>query len=147
MRVSESSAIARSSSGSFGASSIAARYCVMRLRHVASTPMDVAQGAKRREILRRSLEHGFEFLLRFVELAEMQQRPAEGDARGKIPGMSGETAAANVDGFLMPAEAPALFGELRKRNRRRIVFDPASKVFQSNVVRHSAAPEGRGYLG
>ncbi len=49
-------------------------------------------------------------------------------------------------GLLMPAETPALFGELCKRNRRRIVVDPASKVFHSSVVRHSAAPEGRGYL-
>jgi hypothetical protein len=44
----------------------------------------------------------------------------------------------------MAAETPALFGELRKRNRCRIFFDPASKVFQS--LRHSAPPEGRGYL-
>jgi hypothetical protein len=39
--------------------------------YVASTPMDVAQGAKGREVLRGSLEHDFELLLGFVELAEM----------------------------------------------------------------------------
>ena len=59
--------------------------------------------------------------------------------------MSGETAAACLDRFLMLTEAPILFGELRKCNRRRIFFDPASKIFHSSAVRHSA-PEGRGYL-
>jgi hypothetical protein len=44
----------------------------------------------------------------------------------------------------MAAETAALFGELRKCNRRRVFFDPASKVFQS--IRHSAPAEGRGYL-
>jgi hypothetical protein len=57
--------------------------------------------------------------------------------------MSVETVAADVDGFLMTAETTALFGELRKCNRRRVFFDPASKVFQP--VRHSA-PVGRDYF-
>ena len=58
--------------------------------------------------------------------------------------MSREAAAADVDGFLVAAQTPALLGELGKRNRRRIFIDPAPKVFQS--VRHTAPPEGRGYL-
>ena len=58
--------------------------------------------------------------------------------------MSGEAAAADLDGFLMKTQAPAFVGELGKRDRRRILFDPASKVFQS--VRHPAPREGRGYL-
>jgi hypothetical protein len=115
------------------------------VRGVAATPVHVAKRTNGREILGRALKDGFELLLRGVELVEVQQGPAERYARGKIRGMSGEAAAAHIDGFLMLAQATALFGELRKRNRRRIVFDPASKVFQSDAVRH-AVPEGRGYL-
>jgi hypothetical protein len=53
---------------------------------------------------------------------------------------------ANLDGVFVPAEPPALFGELRKSNRRRILFDPASKLVQSDGIRHAAALRGRGYL-
>ena len=60
--------------------------------------------------------------------------------------MTSKTAAADIDGLLMPAGAPTLFGELRKRNRRRIVFDPASQVVQADGFRHAAALEGRDYL-
>jgi len=60
--------------------------------------------------------------------------------------MSGEPLAAGVDGVLVLSLSPVLFSQLRKRNRRRIFFDPASKVFHSTAVRHSATLEGRGYL-
>jgi len=29
-----------------------------------------------------------------------------------------------------------LFGELRKRNRRRVLLDPASKFFNPRIIRH-----------
>ena len=96
--------------------------------------------------MRRTLQDGVEFVFCLIELSDVQERPAERDPRRKIPGMALEALAADVDRFLIPAEATAFFGELRKRNRRRIIFDPASKVFQSNAFRHAASPEGRGYL-
>lgn len=117
-----------------------------RLRQVAASPVHVAERTKRGKVLRRALQDGVEFVLCFIELAEVQERPAERDPRGKITGMPVEALPADVDRFLVLAEATAFFGKLGKRNRRRILFDPASKVVQSDVVRHAAAPEGRGYL-
>ena len=43
---------------------------------------------------------------------------------------------ANANGVLELACTPMLFRELRKRNRRRILLDPASKFFNPWVVRH-----------
>ena len=118
----------------------------LRLRQVAAAPVHIAERTKRGKILRRTLQDGLEFVLCLIKLSEVQERPAERDPRGKITGMALEALPADVDGFLVPAEATAFFGKLCKCNRRRILFDPASKVVQSDVVRHAAAPGGRGYL-
>lgn len=41
------------------------------------------------------------------------------------------------DGLRVIADSPVFFGELRKRNRRRILLDPAPKVFNPRVVDHA----------
>ena len=43
---------------------------------------------------------------------------------------------ADANGVLELGGTPMLFGKLRKRNRRRILLDPASKFFNPRVVRH-----------
>ena len=45
-----------------------------------------------------------------------------------------EAGAADVDGFVVGAFAAQLFGELRKRHRRRVRLDPASEVENSRIV-------------
>ncbi len=50
--------------------------------------------------------------------------------------MEFQSRAADVDRFLILLRPPALFGELRKRNRRRVFLDPASQVVYPTVVRH-----------
>jgi hypothetical protein len=55
-----------------------------------------------------------------------------------------QAAAAELDGVLVSSSASIFFGKLGKRNRRRIQLDPASKIFEPILFRHSAAPEGRG---
>jgi hypothetical protein len=52
--------------------------------------------------------------------------------------VDGEPRAAGVNGFLMPPGAPELLRKLCKRNRRRVLLDPASKVFDPRVVGHPA---------
>jgi hypothetical protein len=42
--------------------------------------------------------------------------------------MDGKAGPAGVDGFLMLARSPALFRQLGKSNRRRILLDPASQI-------------------
>jgi hypothetical protein len=70
----------------------------------------------------------------FIELAELGQRAAQGDARGQIIGMMRQAGAADVDRFLVVAGAPVFFSELRKSHRRRVRLDPASKIEHSWIV-------------
>ena len=98
--------------------------------------VDFGEAADGGEVFRRALEHQLELALRVVELVQLDERAAERDARGEIPGMQPEAGAADVDRFLVLPGAAAFFGELRKRNRRRILLDPASKVFNARVVSH-----------
>src|SRR5262245_46395528 len=49
---------------------------------VVATAIHVADGANRRQVLRRPLQHRFEFLLGLVELPLVQERSTEGDAGG-----------------------------------------------------------------
>jgi hypothetical protein len=42
--------------------------------------------------------------------------------------MNAEAGPAGVNRFLILARSPALFRELRKSNRRRILLDPASQI-------------------
>jgi hypothetical protein len=51
--------------------------------------------------------------------------------------VDGQAGAADVDGFLDLPRAAALLCELRKCNRRRILLDPASKIFDPLIVCHS----------
>ena len=45
-----------------------------------------------------------------------------------LPGLSPAALPAGVDRFLVCPASPALFGQLGKRNRRRISLDPASQI-------------------
>ena len=50
--------------------------------------------------------------------------------------MLGQPGAGDANRLLELAGAPVLLRELRKRNRRRILLDPASKFFNPLAVRH-----------
>jgi hypothetical protein len=45
--------------------------------------------------------------------------------------MNGEARAADVHRLLKHAGAPVLLSELRKRNRRRVLLDPSSEIFET----------------
>jgi hypothetical protein len=51
--------------------------------------------------------------------------------------VQGKTGATDVDGFFAVAGAPALLGKLGEGDRRRILLDPAAKVFNPLAVGHS----------
>jgi hypothetical protein len=69
-------------------------------------------------------------------LIELEERAPERHARRQVPGMDGEAGPADLDRFLVLPVAAAFFGELGKRNRRRVLLNPASKVFNPLVVGH-----------
>ena len=95
-----------------------------------------AEAANGRKIFRRVLKHVLQFGLRFIEVVQLEQRAAERDARGQITRMGREAAAAGGHRLFKAARAPVFFGELRKRDRRRVFFDPASKLFYAWIVCH-----------
>jgi hypothetical protein len=47
-----------------------------------------------------------------------------------------EAGARRVDCVLQSSHAAVLLGELRKRNRRRVLLDPTSKAFKAGVIGH-----------
>ena len=51
--------------------------------------------------------------------------------------MTLEPGTANGHRLTVITRATVLFGQLRKRNRRRILLDPASKVFNPGVRCHA----------
>jgi len=72
--------------------------------------------------------HERELSLGGVEIVDFDESPAERDTGRQVTRMNREARPAGVDRFLVGARAAALFGELGKRNRRRILLDPAPQV-------------------
>jgi hypothetical protein len=103
---------------------------------LAAAMMDFPEAADGGEIFRSVLEDVFELALRRFELIQLEQRAAERDACGKIAGVYRETGAARLDRFFELTRPPEFLRELRKRNRRRILLDPASKVVDALIVGH-----------
>jgi hypothetical protein len=98
---------------------------------------DIVERAPRDDIVRRRLEDTLELGFRLLDPTDLEERPAEGDAGREIRGMLIEAGLTDPDGLRMVADPPVFFGELRKSNRRRILLDPASKVFNPRVVDHA----------
>ena len=96
--------------------------------------LDVRQLANGSQIVGRRFDHVLEFSRGFVEASHFDQRAPERHPRGQIGRMLVETGPGDFDGLFVLAGAAVLFGELRKRNRRRVLLDPASKFFNPRIV-------------
>src|SRR5262245_46322290 len=95
------------------------------------------EGANGSQIVRRDAQHGLEFHARLVKLPQFDQRATEGDLRGQIPWMPRQPVAADRDRLLVIASASVLLGELCKRDRRRVLLDPAAQRFDARVLIHT----------
>ena len=105
-------------------------------RLCATTLFDIGQLANGAEVVRSGLEHIFELADRFVVPPHFEQRTAKRDASGEIGRVLSEAGPADANRVLELARTPMLFRKLRKRNRRRILLDPASKFFNPRIIRH-----------
>jgi hypothetical protein len=110
-----------------------------RLDKLAAPVMNLRKAANGGQIFWRTLDDHRQFSLGVVVLSEFDERPAQRDARGQIARMDGEPGAADLDGFGMLPRPPVLLRELRERDRRRILLDPASKIFNPGIVGHQGA--------
>ena len=86
------------------------------------------------EIIRRGAADELELPLGLVKPVERDQRAAHRHACGNVSGIARQAGVADRDGFLQPAGATELLGELGESNRRRILAEAASKIFDARVV-------------
>ena len=82
-----------------------------------------------------------------VELADLDQRAAERDARGNVRGMPQQSRAAGLDRFGEHAEAAVLLGERREGDRRRVPLDPALQFLESRRVGHDGHHQVTAVIG
>jgi hypothetical protein len=117
------------------------RLClILRRTPVDSLPgalMDLCEITYRNEIVGGSVEHAQELGARIVEAPKFEQGPTECDPRRQIRGVLSQTGLAHPNGLFAVTGPPVFLRELRKRNRRRILQDPASKILNPRVIRHA----------
>ena len=75
--------------------------------------------------------------LRVVEFLQIEERASERDAGREVSGVDGEAGAADVHGFLELPRAPVFLGQLGEGDRRRVLLDPPSKIFQPLIDGHA----------
>jgi len=92
---------------------------------------NVGQSTDRREVFRCRAQHLLELLLRGLVLAQLHERAPKRDARGRVGRVSPKARAADVHRLLKHSRAAVLFSELGKRNRRRVLLDPSSEIFET----------------
>ena len=95
------------------------------------------EAAERRQVLGRGAQDARELRGCLVEVFEIDERATERHAGRQVIGMMRETFAADANGLLELAGAATLLRELRKGQRRRILLDPASQVFEAVRVGHA----------
>ena len=69
-------------------------------------------------------------------MLEVEKCAAQRDAGRQIRGMNGESRAAHVHRLFELSCAAVLFGELRESDRRRVLLDPSSEIFETRIVSH-----------
>ena len=71
-----------------------------------------------------------------VELADLDQRTTQRDARGHVRRVPQQSGAAGLDRISEHAEAAVLLCERGEGDRRRVPLDPAPQFLDSSVSRH-----------
>ena len=98
-----------------------------RLAHQAAALIDLGQGADRRKVAGRHVQHVRQLREGLVEPVQFDEGAAEGDAGGQGFRMVLQAGAAHPHGFVVLAFAPEFLRQLGKRQRRRVGLDPASE--------------------
>src|SRR5688572_9054665 len=98
-----------------------------RFAELAAAMMHFCDATNGGKIFGRAFENEFQFGLGGIEVVHFEECTAERHARRQVSRMDGEPATTGLDRVLVAACAPVLFGQLRKRNRCRVLLDPASK--------------------
>lgn len=103
---------------------------------LAPPPTNFLDALERAQVIRRSRQHRGQLGKGVIELSEIEKRPPQRGARSEIFGVNREAGPADADRFPRPAGTAKFLGERRKRQRRRILLDPASQIVDARAVRH-----------
>ncbi len=98
--------------------------------------MEIGQAADGGEVVGGQAPGLLELVPGGVQLAERRQRPGERHAGRRVRGMALQSLAAHPDGRRQVAAAPVLFGQLRKGNRRRVMFQPLAELVDAGILGH-----------
>ena len=98
---------------------------------LAVAVIDLREAAHRGQVLGGFGDHELELAARVGELAQVEQRAAEGHPRRQIAGVTHQPLAADADGFVRLPRAAVLLRELREGDRRRVVLDPAPEFIDT----------------
>ena len=104
---------------------------------VAFAVEDLRQAADGGQVLGRLAGHELQFEARLVELPEIEQGPPQRHPRRQVAGMPGQPFAADPHRLLGLPGAAVLLRQLRKGNRRRVGFDPASQIVDTGMGHRS----------
>lgn len=107
-------------------------------RELPAAVVNFGHATNRRKIFRCGLEDVVELGVRRVEIVHLEQRAAQRDSGGQVAWMDRKPCAADRDRLFIAASPPVFFGELRKRDRRRVLLDPASKLLNTGMVGHGS---------
>src|SRR5687768_10132770 len=105
-----------------------------RLIKLSETVMNFREAANCRQVFRGASENYCELGACTLEVVDFDEGTPERHAGGQITGMNRKPGAARCDRLLIIARSPIFLGKLRKRNRRRILLDPASKLLDPRVL-------------
>jgi hypothetical protein len=105
---------------------------------LVSPLMNLGELADSDQVVWRGVENAQKLRTCFVEAAEFKEGAAECHSGREVCRVLCEARLTHPDGFFAVSRAPVLFGQLRKRNRRRILLDPASKILNPRVIRHAS---------
>ena len=105
--------------------------------HFAGSLVNASQLTHCDDVVWCGLEDQSELRLGLLEPAKLDEGSAERDPRRDVGRVLDQPGVAHADGLVEFPSPPVFLGELRKRNRRRILLDPASKFFNPWVVRHA----------
>ncbi len=98
--------------------------------------IDIREASNSGKVLRRRLKDQLELGLGFVELSKLHQRAAERYAGRQVTGVSFEAGTGDLHSIL-EITGPAVFlSELRERDRRRVLLDPAPKRLYAGLTIH-----------
>ena len=107
-----------------------------RLGQFGTPVVNIRHSPKRGKVVARRVEHVRQFSFGGVELVGLDERAAKRNTGRQIVRVPSQASPARSNRFLEVPGASVLFPKLRKRDGRRVLLDPSSKLLNPGVLSH-----------